>query len=711
MLASATIPHRRQQHSFQHQTLSIPNNWSSNANISTPQPQHAATANPIFSFEDQPLFDYQHYNLNQARSLMPADNHNSWLENGQLTPRSTTRVHHRESSLSSLGSAGPASPYTANTSNPQVVGDLYHDFHDFQPTSSKPLTPAHTPSQESFLPPHYSNFYHNSNFAFTMGHDGLPKPTGDAELMPAPEFNHSGRPSIASATARDSHSPSAPPSHEEERQKRGETSLFDSWLNEYLQHCDHQAYRNTMPKLDRTMTDIYADELYNPSFQITSAPPTSTPAPSTVTLSPQNDVFSQRLQAANSQHLSASNTQVPLTIPSRERSPFRQGSPLAPSRNNFGAQSPNLRFGTATHMREQQKAENDAMAFQRQLERTSPEQTTPKTISPKDVDLVYHESEEDANTPLFPPQQQSQGHPSHYRQQPIISHDLSEADENASQRSYGSMATTRRESSSTYSTSSQATQQQQGAFNFVPPAVAGSVRQLPQQYPFVPQSRRQPSNLSNLSEDFPATLTSMESSSSEYAPEHSESKKPPTTSADTGTYTCTYHGCTLRFDTPAKLQRHKREGHRNSAAAIASGDGSGMTSAAQRNSQAGPHKVRAAKAADSTPTPTPIPIPIPIPLPISNPSVFKMKSSAYADLTQCERINPSTGKPCNTIFSRPYDLTRHEDTIHNARKQKVHCPLCTEEKTFSRNDALTRHLRVVHPDHVDLSRSRRRAHE
>lgn len=76
---------------------------------------------------------------------------------------------------------------------------------------------------------------------------------------------------------------------------------------------------------------------------------------------------------------------------------------------------------------------------------------------------------------------------------------------------------------------------------------------------------------------------------------------------------------------------------------------------------------------------------------------------------QCERINPSTGKPCNTIFSRPYDLTRHEDTIHNARKQKVHCPLCTEEKTFSRSDALTRHLRVVHPEHVDnMSRSRRR---
>jgi hypothetical protein len=29
---------------------------------------------------------------------------------------------------------------------------------------------------------------------------------------------------------------------------------------------------------------------------------------------------------------------------------------------------------------------------------------------------------------------------------------------------------------------------------------------------------------------------------------------------------------------------------------------------------------------------------------------------------------------------------------------KVRCHLCTEEKTFSRNDALTRHMRVVHPD-------------
>jgi hypothetical protein len=315
-------------------------------------------------------------------------------------------------------------------------------------------------------------------------------------------------------------------------------------------------------------------------------------------------------------------------------------------------------------MREQQKAENDARAMQQHMQRKTPESTTPKTISPKDVDLVYHENEEDSDMPLFPQQQQRRQPSTAYRQQAAVTQDPTELDDAASQQSYGSMATSRRQSSSAYSTSSQATQQQ-GNISFAPPAVPGTIRQIPQQYPFVPQSRSQATNLSNVSGQFPATLQSMESSSSEYAPEASDNKKPANTSADGGTYTCTYHGCTLRFETPAKLQRHKREGHRNSAALISSGDdASGMTSAALRNTQNGPHK--------------------------------------------CERINPSTGKPCNTIFSRPYDLTRHEDTIHNARKQKVRCHLCTEEKTFSRNDALTRHFRVCHPEHIELGKTRRR---
>lgn len=512
---------------------------------------------------------------------------NSWLTQGQLTPTSTTRAHHRESSQSSLGSAGPASPYAANIANPQVAGDIYNDFHDFadyHQTPSKPLTPIHTPLRESFLAPsNYTNFYQNANMAYTMGRDGLSK-MGDADLMPAPELNHSGRPSMASVASHDS--PSTPQSYDGERQKNGERSsaAFESWSGDYL--LFDEGYRNNMPKLNRTMTDVYADELYNPNFQITSASPgpglvTSTP------LSPHHDVFSQRLQAANNQHLSASNTQIPLVMPSRERSPFRHGSPLAPTNDSFGSQSPNVRFGTATQMREQQKAENDARAIREQMTRGSSNQTAPKTVSPKDVNLIYQESDEDANAPLFPPTQQSS---SNYHQPPTMSHEHSEQDD-ISQHSYGSMATTRRESSSAYSTSSPAGTQPGGGFNFAASTMPGNGRQIPQQYPFVPQPQRQSRTISSVGEDFPISMASMESTNSKYTPETSEIKKPSGTAADTGTYTCTYHGCTLRFDTPAKLQRHKREGHRHSAAASSAAEEDGMTSAAQRNSQAGPHKV------------------------------------------------------------------------------------------------------------------------
>lgn len=169
--------------------------------------------------------------------------------------------------------------------------------------------------------------------------------------------------------------------------------------------------------------------------------------------------------------------------------------------------------------------------------------------------------------------------------------------------------------------------------------------------------------------EFPTHLTSMESTKSEQtpsipSPQHTEvsstnyPRRPTATRADIGTYSCTYHGCTQRFDTPSKLQKHKYEGHRQvsptHARSGSEGDiGSPSTAAlAARNSQAGPHK--------------------------------------------CERIKPSTGKPCNNIFSRPSDLTRHENTIHDVR-QKVRCQYCAEEKTFSRSDALVRHIRCVHP--------------
>jgi len=206
--------------------------------------------------------------------------------------------------------------------------------------------------------------------------------------------------------------------------------------------------------------------------------------------------------------------------------------------------------------------------------------------------------------------------------------------------------------------------------------------QIPQQYPFVGQQSRgdSASGLPDATPDFPAHMISMESTAEEgqSMPSSQQSihesraqpqqtphsiQRPVDTSSDAGTYSCTYHGCSQRFDTPAKLQKHKREGHRQ----VSPNSGSASPSLALRNSQAGPHR--------------------------------------------CDRINPSTGKPCNSIFSRPYDLTRHEDTIHNARKQKVRCHLCTEEKTFSRNDALTRHMRVVHPDVDWVGKQKRKSHK
>ncbi|KPI35845.1 Transcriptional regulator RPN4 [Cyphellophora attinorum] len=205
-------------------------------------------------------------------------------------------------------------------------------------------------------------------------------------------------------------------------------------------------------------------------------------------------------------------------------------------------------------------------------------------------------------------------------------HDIDESAAPLFQNQYGSQSRRNPSNLSNYYTPS---------FNAEPSV------QIPQQYPFVSQQSRD--SIPDSTPEFPAHLISMESTNEE-GPSASSSQqsrierqpiqRPADTTSESGTYSCTYHGCSERFETPAKLQKHKREGHRQvspQSAATASAN------LALRNSQAGPHR--------------------------------------------CDRINPSTGKPCNSIFSRPYDLTRHEDTIHNGRKIKVRCHLCVEEKT------------------------------
>lgn len=533
----------------------------------------------------------------------------------QFTPK-MGRVgnHQRESSLSSLGSTGPASPFNPNTSNPHiaVTTDSGSDGLDLQ---------AADPSQYYQIAKSMGPYqgYHNLDapmpeMAYPVTIPG-PGANGNLKtersLLPAPDFGNgstrSHPTSVASSIAGDS--PATPTINDPEAaEKRRKAATYGN-----------------VPKLDRTMTDIYGDELYNPNFAITS----TSPSQPQLALSPTNDVFSQRLNAANSQHLGSGQSPV-TSNNSGDRSPFRTGSPMAAmsATQDLGAPRNNvprgMHFSSAQRLREQNQVRHEAQ-MQQQMVSGGAEPETPKTISPKDAILEFSEPEGDRNFPLFPTEATEVDQMDQFTKA-MMPQAVSTGLPNGAQ------------------------------FNYMASGLPTAALQLNQQYSFMPH----PSN------DTPPRLSSAGSSTGESGGSTPVGRtKPLGATADGGTYTCTYHGCTLRFETPALLQKHKREGHRQ-----AQGLGAprppvpdvGMTSSLI-GSQAGPHR--------------------------------------------CNRINPSTGKPCSTVFSRPYDLTRHEDTIHNARKQKVRCDLCTEEKTFSRADALTRHYRVCHPE-AEVPGKRRR---
>jgi hypothetical protein len=623
--------------------------------------------------------------------LMPSTTEtSSWLaQSYQQTPRGVARLgHNRESSLSSLNSNGPASPYNVGSSNPQIaIPESTEAFQD--------LGADNNYSYQLGKPMIADNFYTSINGLGNQGHaltdmpfaDGLPNLTAsqqqqqqqpphqniqqkryerlvqsaDASSVGSTTRSHPA--SVASSTVEGDSQP-ATPSYQEpiddeaRRRKNGEIPDVPAQLERYLlesllQHDDDEftssyfdTVYNNVPKLDRTMTDVYSDELYSPHFTITSASPQPQVQAAT---SPNNGIFAERLALANNQHLSA--VQSPVSSSSRTDSPFRQGSPLAPSSNDFSQNTPQILLNSAQHMREKQKQERDAKALREQLARSANQQQgTPSTISPKDAMLDFNDGDDASNFPLFTAQETS-----HF--------DLDQLSKAVPQQQQQRQ---QQQQQSQQQHKQQAQQQQQ------PPPVQqrtplqtafdyGSV-QMPQQYPFIARPRQPQQGTPSVS-NF-SRMNSVETNGS--SGNDAVMQRPARTNADGGTYTCTYHGCTLRFETPQLLQKHKREGHRQANALTATRPAAPSPGIPDMllGSQAGPHR--------------------------------------------CDRINPSTGKPCNTVFSRPYDLTRHEDTIHNARKKKVRCNLCTEEKTFSRADALTRHYRVCHPDVEFPGKHRRR---
>ncbi|KAJ4294298.1 hypothetical protein N0V90_007988 [Kalmusia sp. IMI 367209] len=589
----------------------------------------------------------------------------------------TGRTHQRASSSSSVGSTGSqyqavgptaSYPYVALSENSPsrsaAVESQYkadessRAFSNVSNVSNHLPTPTHTPTQESFMNSNNFNTYTPTSTGMdsTMAaHMSMKQALMDQHVPEedVPGFVHSARHSVSSyghdspatphTTQGDDMDFKIPPNGETLRK-------VDSWLfNQFIAY-DDDADMRPVPKFERTYTDVAADYSFDPtSVAQTQSMPQAKPVANTL-LSPwrsnnPNDIVQRSLQAAQ-----IARSQSPSSSASRGDSPFRRGSPYRQPTNSFN--SPRIAVGTAAAAREQ-KVEADA-AYAMKSRMQSSEEAQPKTISPKDALLDYREADDESKVPLFP-----DGGASEY------DHQYNGGDQyrNATQSTFDTTSgqSYRRDSwatpqfSQNFPASVAGTSQPSSTFAFANPSLQGNLHGIP----FASTSQyRTASNMPSTSDatpEFPAHLTSMESSASEAGPEPGSQGsdrlvKPADSSADSGTYTCTYHGCTQRFETPQKLQKHKREGHRSAATTM----GSGMTSAAllERNSQAGPHK--------------------------------------------CERINPTTGKPCNTIFSRPYDLTRHEDTIHNARKQKVRCALCVEEKTFSRNDALTRHMVRTH---------------
>ncbi|KAL4879348.1 hypothetical protein BJY04DRAFT_94461 [Aspergillus karnatakaensis] len=480
---------------------------------------------------------------------------------------------------------------TPSSSSGRSPGSSYQQrsIHSSAPTKPLP-TPVHTPVQASFLTPQYQK---NDS-----AHDG----GFSSQFMADQQQNQSQH---QHQTSDHSHAPSV----------------------STVSHNSPVTPQTGFEEIDDTKTapndyNAYQDELYNPAAMQTPQVPKQQHQQNLLPQSyPNMNIVANRIQAAQQNHLTARN-QSPVGSINRERSPFRQNSPLAAEYEHDAFRQPITSAPTS----------QPGMNMQQQS------QVPPNTISPKDAVL----------------------------------NDFNEGDDHGLPMSYQPDFNL-----------NEAMLRQDNSFAAAPsfPAMDAfpHFNQASSSQPFFPsqpqQSRRQSQQQSNLlhhTPDFPAPLPRFESTNSEVyhditsptlsktaVPVQREITRPQNTSSDSGTYTCTYHGCTQRFETPAKLQKHKREAHRQTTPGghLVGRDG------ASRNSQAGPHK--------------------------------------------CDRINPSTGKPCGSIFSRPYDLTRHEDTIHNARKQKVRCHLCTEEKTFSRNDALTRHMRVVHPD-VDWPGKQRR---
>ena len=689
---------------------------------STPYEKAFAVAEPQYmhnAFSPNPRFRVQQstpsQGLSDAVTPPPMSEGSNWVQptwdnfsdQTYLSPQASQaqnysqqgfRAHKRLSSDSSIGSTGPDSPYTqSSVYHPQIVDP------DTASNSSPHLDPydiAYQEAQQAAKP----LFYPSSN---TAGNSAFVNQPFQNLSLSNTNNNNDALQIMARQNAMKMAQQGG--SNMDRGPRNGGGSLGGGMGGS-------MELATNVPKLDRTASAIYQDELYDPTIESSApAPPVQSQLGnnSGQYLSPHRSVFNERLHEANNARSTSPSTDM-----SRDRSPFRNNSECAAEAAQTLSQPPSTsvpsRINSAARIREHQKMQDDARAYaQHHPSAIHLDIAASNTISPKEAGLEFDDEAEESNVAASNGQIQikreadfSSGHAA--RNQFVTANNTSSSNavENLNGNNYNTTyqnyaaTPSSRQHRPVATPSSHQIAQSNNTFSLMAPSVSPAAG--PQQYPFM-QMRRQNSSMQSTQSDstpvFPASFTSMESTRSE-APEHttrpppfgsqetsssqrsdaaSPVHRPADTSANTNTYTCVSLGCNARFDTSAKLQKHRKDNHRGAVNA-------------QRASSSSPNTPTSATSQGAI-----------------NPQAAanNLSRNNAPGPHKCERINPSTGKPCNTVFSRSYDLTRHEDTIHNNRKHKVRCHLCPEEKTFSRNDALTRHMRVVHPE-VDFPAGRNR---
>ena len=171
-----------------------------------------------------------------------------------------------------------------------------------------------------------------------------------------------------------------------------------NWKAHMKTHDPEREYahlvRSNTPQLDRTTSDSYQDELYNPSA------PSSIPRQQAQgnTVSSHRNAFSNLLQVANTNHINGRSASPVVNI-SPQRSPFRESSRYNPSSPAYVT-----RLTSPAQLRQQQKLEAEAHAYAQHHPPSQGEYLNPaKTISPKEALLDYDNTEDKAKMLLFSP--------------------------------------------------------------------------------------------------------------------------------------------------------------------------------------------------------------------------------------------------------------------------------------------------------------------